>query len=203
MRSLCMIALQHIARKTSHAAPALRISSQLLLTAGDWQPKLHGISCHIAGGVAGASRRPHQCCCTTPVPCSFQVHGADFCNCPDDDKAVCGTDQQTYLNECVMRCAGAIKLRVRRHAVAAAGCGLGSLVPLVGSQLRRVMCCAGTIELRDTWLSSSCLVSLQGSMCNKACYRATNPLHQLRWPFCCLAAGRRVQQGLLPARREA
>lgn len=41
----------------------------------------------------------------------YQKHGADFCNCPDDDKAVCGTDQQTYLNECVMRCAGAIKLK--------------------------------------------------------------------------------------------
>lgn len=52
---------------------------------------------------------PHR-----PPARSYQRHGADFCNCPDDNTPACGTDQQTYLNECVMRCAGAIKLKVRR-----------------------------------------------------------------------------------------
>lgn len=31
-----------------------------------------------------------------PNPCrSYQRHGADFCNCPNDNAPACGTDQQT------------------------------------------------------------------------------------------------------------
>jgi hypothetical protein len=62
----------------------------------------------------GSAKPANGTATTTTKPAGgqgFQKHGADFCNCPDDDKAVCGTDQQTYLNECVMRCAGAIKLK--------------------------------------------------------------------------------------------
>lgn len=150
-------------------------------------------------------------CLTPPTPVllhhprasSFKVHGADFCNCPDDDKAVCGTDQQTYLNECVMRCAGAIKLRVRRHAVAAAGCGLGSHLLAASRGVPERGCeCAAPAQLG---CGQHGFAHLASSHCNTPCATrpATNPLHQLRWPFCCLAAGRRVQQGLLPARREA
>lgn len=51
-----------------------------------------------------------------PAPAStaggaYARNGADFCNCGDEDAAVCGIDQQTYLNECVMKCAGGIKLK--------------------------------------------------------------------------------------------
>jgi hypothetical protein len=41
----------------------------------------------------------------------YERHGADFCDCPATEQAVCGTDQQTYLNECVMSCINAIKLK--------------------------------------------------------------------------------------------
>lgn len=44
---------------------------------------------------------------------SYQRHGAEFCNCPSTDDPVCGTDQQTYLNECIMGCVSAIKAKVR------------------------------------------------------------------------------------------
>lgn len=87
----------------------------------------------LAGGAAAASRqlaqdtpsaqRPAK---TTPMKPAYtdetyERHGADWCNCPTDNKPVCGTDQQTYLNECIMGCAAAIKLKVRYKGAFLAG----------------------------------------------------------------------------------
>lgn len=173
-----------------------------------------------AGGLGAKAVAPHR-----------ERHGAEFCNCGTEDEPVCGTDQQTYLNECVMTCAGAIKAKVR-VALEPGGIGKnhGNLAAPLGAAavyfMRHCICNAAWahrhIALPAGNGCGACAVPPHPcGVCSAAPPAGGRP--STHHPFrpaprklarsstaclprtavvACLLAGRPVRQGLLPAQQE-